>query len=458
MVSNARFVFTSGYQSNGGFCEYASDALDQNPHLVMYSGNVGLVLDASAKNGNLFPKLGSTAEFVQDKDFKATDVYSDLAESSVTASLSINCPDVGTSILTASPLQVAEFGLVRQGHAVTQVIVEQLEWTTDAGELYAMDPLCDQEPVQYPSPFNCIYDYGVVERNGDTHRSCPDPGYPTCVGFVAGSRWGKCNSDPLIQGDQPCSSDYGVGGASVSNPCETTDFPTCTGSKCYADPVADPSNQNCNQHFEAGRSWPCKDPNHPTCLGFIQGSSWGKCHSVATNDESCDSDYGTEAGSCGTQDYPICNENNLCSKDPVSCFLEKPWLDITMWGDSIALHIHWDGSTADQCSGQVHFEVKMGSKVLQKKADFKSETKTGVLLIGDGGGLLQEQASPLADRTITSSSSGTQVLERPDFGDFIVEVPSSTPKCGYNHCGNILATVDVTAKNSNPSQIRTGRS
>ena len=127
-----------------------------------------------------------------------------------------------------------------------------------------------------------------------------------------------------------------------------------------------------------------------------------------------------------------------------------------MWGDSIAVHLHWDGSSAaTSCSGEVKLDVKMGSSTISRTADFATDTVAKVLLTGVSG-LLQESTSPPGDISILSSSPGAQVLPRPDFGDYMVEIPHQIPTCGYSPCGNILATVEVTAKNSNPSKVRTG--
>jgi len=61
----------TGYNNNGQYCEKASDELNTNAHLLLYSGHLAVVVDAagiSAAVGgtgtvtprNLFPKFGST--------------------------------------------------------------------------------------------------------------------------------------------------------------------------------------------------------------------------------------------------------------------------------------------------------------------------------------------------------------------------------------------------------------
>ena len=61
----------TGYNGNGQYCEKASDELNTNAHLLLYSGHLAVVVDAagisaatpqpsSTRPRNLFPKFGST--------------------------------------------------------------------------------------------------------------------------------------------------------------------------------------------------------------------------------------------------------------------------------------------------------------------------------------------------------------------------------------------------------------
>ena len=45
--ANSETRFTGHVQNGGLYCKRSSTALDDNPHLAIYSGNVGVVLDAS---------------------------------------------------------------------------------------------------------------------------------------------------------------------------------------------------------------------------------------------------------------------------------------------------------------------------------------------------------------------------------------------------------------------------
>ena len=56
----------TGYDDSGLYCEAASPALDENAHLLLYSGRLGVVVDAgglaaqaSSNTRNLFAKLGA---------------------------------------------------------------------------------------------------------------------------------------------------------------------------------------------------------------------------------------------------------------------------------------------------------------------------------------------------------------------------------------------------------------
>jgi hypothetical protein len=54
----------TGYSTSGAYCEFASDALDKNAHLLVYSGRLGVVIDAAGlappatDARNLFTKWG----------------------------------------------------------------------------------------------------------------------------------------------------------------------------------------------------------------------------------------------------------------------------------------------------------------------------------------------------------------------------------------------------------------
>ena len=59
----------TGYDEEGRYCEAASPALDDEAHLLLHSGRLGVVVDAgglkapanSHTRRNLFPRLGATS-------------------------------------------------------------------------------------------------------------------------------------------------------------------------------------------------------------------------------------------------------------------------------------------------------------------------------------------------------------------------------------------------------------
>ena len=53
----------TGYDENGQYCESSPSTLDDNAHLIVYSGNIAIAIDADLSSStNVFPKIGSTAE------------------------------------------------------------------------------------------------------------------------------------------------------------------------------------------------------------------------------------------------------------------------------------------------------------------------------------------------------------------------------------------------------------
>ena len=58
----------TGYDEEGRYCEAASPALDDEAHLLLHSGRLGVVVDAGGLKApansyarNLFPRLGATS-------------------------------------------------------------------------------------------------------------------------------------------------------------------------------------------------------------------------------------------------------------------------------------------------------------------------------------------------------------------------------------------------------------
>ncbi|CAB9515166.1 Cohesin domain [Seminavis robusta] len=188
----------TGYHDNGAYCQVMNDHFEKNPHLVVHSGNLGMVLDASAaQDGTLVRQLGAVTEGQSTEE-----IYETLPYSNACATLTLMCTNL-TGIdysvtLTAGlePDTKAKLGLIRQGHAVTHIDVRELHWLVKETGQHLRKPECDglpEEPVQDPSNENCNTDYGIPYG-----RSCQNPDYPICADHIQGQQWGKCYSDPSI--------------------------------------------------------------------------------------------------------------------------------------------------------------------------------------------------------------------------------------------------------------------
>ena len=121
----------TGYDDSGHYCEAASTALDDDAHLLLHSGRLGVVVDAgglraqaSSNSRNLFPKLGPVSAAATPRE-----TYDALEVAASNATMSVSCSS-GTAlyVLGTSGDAFVQIGLVRQGHAVTQVSLTGLEF------------------------------------------------------------------------------------------------------------------------------------------------------------------------------------------------------------------------------------------------------------------------------------------------------------------------------------------
>ena len=114
-------------RQDGEYCAKASAALDDDAHLLLYSGRLAAVVDVGGlRSGrrNLFPKMGALGTALP-----ARAAYDALAAATTDIELASTCGtktsryalrSVGNSFVHA--------GLVRQGHAVTHIILTGLRW------------------------------------------------------------------------------------------------------------------------------------------------------------------------------------------------------------------------------------------------------------------------------------------------------------------------------------------
>jgi len=340
----------TGYDTNSRYCEKASPDLDnKGAHLLLFSGRLAVVIDAGGISAtppnaprNLFPKLGSTMS--HPANASARDVYSSLASVNTSLQLRTTCTGGGDStyILGTSQKKFMQVGLVRHGHAVTQLSLTALEWQS----------------------------------------------------ATTGVKMGPCG--------------------------------TFVAKK-------DPSNTNCNGHSNN----PCPG-EYPTCVGFVQGSSWGKCYSKC-NDS-------------GTPNF---------------------WAEVSMWGDSVNMEFAWDsGHTLPTgCTGAVTLSIDMGGGVIHTNTTTSIQAKGQVSLFmslreSDSTIVNGQDAMEAANQVVvTTSTPGATVVPRdhvsggPDRRDLFVEVPRSLPTCGYDsRCANLgISMVDIVATNPHPTRSRTLR-
>ena len=83
----------SGYDEGGLYCEAASPALDDDAHLLLHSGRLGVVVDVGPHARNLLPRLGATSGTAA----TARAVYDALNTSSTNITLDVACGSVNTS-------------------------------------------------------------------------------------------------------------------------------------------------------------------------------------------------------------------------------------------------------------------------------------------------------------------------------------------------------------------------
>ena len=206
----------TGYDDEGNYCKSASKALDDNAHLLLHSGRLGIVMDAGglkaaagSSNRNLFPKLGVLGSTVP-----AREAYTALQTTETSITLDVTCSSgTITYVLGASgDDSYVQAGLVRQGHTMTQVTLTGIEFqSATSGGVYGpcesfvssqqssddFAAAVGRRLTHRASLHHCNQDYG-----GASHP-CPSSAYPKCVGFVQGSGWGKCWSECTAAGGHP---------------------------------------------------------------------------------------------------------------------------------------------------------------------------------------------------------------------------------------------------------------
>ena len=427
--TNREDALYTGYTDDGTYCEQASSALNDNAHLLIHSGRLGLVVDAgglkpnvSSNARNLLPKIGFVPPEVSDGTPR--EIYDALptnSETEITLTLtgcSSAAEDVTYTLGTNRDDAFVKVGLVRKGHAVTQVIFSGLEFQD------GIDPCAGFVSEKYVPTAEDLNGGKCTEDFGDGHpcvgwnNANPDETkrvkydrtpYTDCRGFVQYKSWGACWSVCTEMGTAP--------------------RPRRLVNK------KDPEDVNCN--CDSCGSWPCvgtNDANPPQsvdrtpyteCQGFVSGESWGKCY------------------------------------DP-NTWLEIPgdlWGELSVWGDSIVFELAWNApfGLPPGCSGTVAMSLLGGAHSASASAAAAGRVSI-VLTAPTTGGSSLVAASPAPHPVEVSSPTGT-VLAREATGDVFVEVPSTLPTCGYNlACANKpLTLVHVLLRNPDPADEQTLR-
>lgn len=182
----------TGYTSSGGaYCMASDNAINANKHLLIYSDNIGLMVDVDGVSSetstrSLIPRLGSTTALSS-----VEEVYQNLATVSTTVTLTTTCGDTYVLGIRAPTGQrsLPQVGLVRQGPVMTQVTVSALDWK-DSTTFLNGNGCYSYQSTEDPTNPNCNQDY----KDTAPTNSCPNPAYPDCQNFQQGVRWGDCMS------------------------------------------------------------------------------------------------------------------------------------------------------------------------------------------------------------------------------------------------------------------------
>ncbi|KAL7568304.1 hypothetical protein ACA910_022639 [Epithemia clementina (nom. ined.)] len=472
----------TGYSEDGtSYCQASNSNFNVNPILVVYSGNVGLVLDASyggnALGGSVVSKIGNTQGL--DIDGSELDVGENGAEgngnntntntnntgttvegdassflparavveylptdTSVRLTVELICETHGFVELTALPIsgQYAEINLVRHGPQVVHLTVDKLYWVNRTGYpfLFVQNPLCSDN------------------NNNNSGNS---------------SSSSSSNATTTRQFDNTTLNSNATCPAAITNCCQD--------ELCF-----------CNQNYISGsETSSCPLPEFPICVFDSPDDDWGTCwEAVAPRDSatpSCNSNT-----DCTNPTYPKCQYGRCYVDVEADCTLPAPYLDITVWGDALSILAKWGTNTnGDVCSGQARLEASFGTggattavtelgdytagqlSLLLTPPDFSAEEEGEDDGLDGGNSTTTPSAmendkslanagpssGDIGDLTVTGSS-GTNVMYRNLIGDIIVEVPQDLPKCTFNsNCGDILSKVDVSVTNESNNATRTLR-
>uniref|UniRef100_A0A7S2YC34 Uncharacterized protein n=1 Tax=Entomoneis paludosa TaxID=265537 RepID=A0A7S2YC34_9STRA len=325
--------------------------------LVMYSGKIGLVLDAKTTDGNLFRQVGSTTLMSSSvNELTAKHVYDNLETTSLEVLADLDCGSEGSFTLKAEKFQAnaVEFGLVRQGHAVTHVTVEKLAWLNDQGykPTLSSNPVCS--PIEAPA------------------------------------------QDPILNSS-----------------------PDCNWHNAN-DPTKGNQNQNCfcaanHNPGSPDQTHSCSNPEYPICVGHVPGKSWGTCFQDTTQ-RNPDNAVCSKDSDCTDSNYSACKYGRCYVDLDSMCTASNPMFDVTMWGDSLAFNVFWD--PLPTCTGTVTIHAdtfSQSSSYESGQATLILTSSDGSATLTDA----TATAGNVNDLVVTSN--GHAIAKRSKFGDIVVE-------------------------------------
>ena len=408
-LGDARY---SGYDENGNYCEAASTVLDDDAHLLLHSGRLGVVVDvgglkaqASSHTRNLLPRLGATSGTAA----TPREVYDALDATSTNITLEVACgSETSSYVLGTAGGDFVQIGLVRQGHTVTQVTLTGLQFQgMVSGNIYGP---CESFVAEQQSGRRLAHhtNNGRCNQNfGGASHACPAD-FPECVGFVQGQGWGQCWSTCTAGGHPNLWGELSIWGDSMAFELAwDADFDlgaNCTGAITV----------------EIGA--------HSSTTTLPSGGA-RRLDQLQTNSVTADA---TETNVLNDDSGPVHSDGGT----PIA----------TVPGDELDHELHFPRLPveAGNMSRRRQLTAVIGGRI------------SLVLTATSDSSLVTAQAS---SHPVEVTSEAGQVLSRAATHDVFIEVPTNTPKCSYNMaCAKLpLKLVDMIATNPHPTELQTMR-
>ena len=125
----------TGYDADSTYCQPMSDDFDDEPHLVLHSGWVGLVVDASVANGNFLPKFGAVPESAGNAT--TAEIYAALPTSFLNVTMVTS-----SGAVYKLDKQATDFAVVsaaRQGIVTSHILITDLVWVAHGVGIATID-------------------------------------------------------------------------------------------------------------------------------------------------------------------------------------------------------------------------------------------------------------------------------------------------------------------------------